>query len=113
VTDTPDRLASPEPSREPFVRRHRAVVGFGFAVCAAALTVVWIFVVPPEASVGGVLGAVVRLGHPLTWFLLSIVGLLHATDRAPRLKASLAYSSLASYAVFMIALVTAPYGAPS
>ena len=88
-------------------------VGFGFALFAAALTVVWLFVVPPEAGVGGFLGAVVRFGHPLTWFLLTLVGLLHATDRAPRLKATLAYGSLASYAAFMIALVTAPDGAPS
>ncbi|PKI93161.1 hypothetical protein CW368_02460 [Actinomycetales bacterium SN12] len=84
------------------------MLGAGGAVFAAALAVVWAFVVPEQAGTAtGAREIAIRWGHPVCWALLAVVGILIAMDAPRRLRDTVAVVAAASYAAFLIALLTA------
>ena len=97
-----------EGSRQGWARRHHRMLGIVGAVIAAALAVVWVFVVPEQAeSATGVREAAIRWGHPVCWALLAVVGVLVAVDAPRRLRDGVAVLAAVSYAAFLLALLTA------
>lgn len=97
--------AAADPS-VPWYLRHRRAVGLAGAVLAAVLTVVWVVVVPDKAEeTTGLQSWAVRLGHPLTWALLTVFGLGFAAGAPRRVLDVLAWAALGCYAVFLLATV--------
>ncbi|MGA8047982.1 MAG: hypothetical protein WCA30_17110 [Dermatophilaceae bacterium] len=91
--------AAPRPTRR------QGTIGLVGAAAAAALTVVWLVVVPEKADeVGGVQAALIRYGHPACWALLAGAGVAYATGR-PHTSRVLGYAALACYAAFILAFV--------
>ncbi|MDT0166747.1 hypothetical protein Q9R32_14425 [Actinotalea sp. AC32] len=85
-------------------RRRLGVVGAVVATGAAAL---WTVVVPERAETAtGLREAAIRYGHPVCWGLLAVVGLLVALDAPRRARDAVAYAAGASYAAFLLALLT-------
>ena len=88
------------------VERHRTLVGITAAVVCAVLAVVWAVVVPEQAEQASPLrSAVIRLGHPLCWGLLSVTGVLFAARAPRRWVGTAAYAALAAYGAFVLALL--------
>jgi hypothetical protein len=86
--------------------RHRRLVGLAGAVTAAGMAALWIVVVPDKAAESdGLQSLTIRLGHPLSWALLSSLGLAVAADAPRRVREAMAWSGLAAYAAFLLALL--------
>lgn len=93
-------------ARAPWHRRHRRLVGVGSAVVAAGMTALWVAVVPDKAAeTEGLQSWALRYGHPASWALLTGAALTFAADGPRRVREALAWSALAAYAVFVLALV--------
>lgn len=83
----------------------RQLLGWGGAVLAGAMAVLWSFVVPEKAgTTDGVQSLLIRYGHPATWAALAVLGVLVALDVAPRARTLVGAVSLACYAGFLLAL---------
>lgn len=84
-------------------RRTLALAG---AVVAAGLSALWVAVVPDRAdTTTGLQASAIRWGHPGAWALLAALGLAVAADAPTRLRDVLAWSALACYAAFVVALL--------
>lgn len=84
----------------------RQLLGWGGAVLAGAMAVLWSFVVPEKAgTTDGVQSLLIRHGHPATWSALAVLGVLVALDAPPRARTLVGAVSLACYAGFLLALV--------
>lgn len=91
-----------------WLQRHHRVLGVVGAVFAAAMTVLWLVVVPAEAeTASGVQEFLIRYGHPAAWALLAVLGVLIAADAPRRLRDAVAYASLVAYLAFLGALLLA------
>ncbi|WP_131106238.1 hypothetical protein [Ornithinimicrobium sufpigmenti] len=87
-------------------RSRRRTLGLVGAVAAAGMTALWVVVVPEKASTtDGLQSAAIRLGHPLSWALLSAVGLAVAAGAPKDLRDGLAWAALAAYGAFLLALL--------
>lgn len=85
--------------------RRRVILGLGGALAAAGMTALWLVVVPDKAdTTDGLQSAAIRYGHPGTWALLCLLGMLVAADAPPRARTVVGGLSLASYAAFLAAL---------
>lgn len=94
------------PGRPAWHHRHRRLVGFGGAAVAAGLSALWVVVVPDKAGASeGLQSLTIRFGHPLSWALLSVLGLAVAAGAPRRVRDALAWSALAAYLAFLVALV--------
>lgn len=94
---------TPRPARW---RRRRRRLGLLGAVAAAGMAALWVVVVPEKAATTeGLHAAVIRLGHPLSWALLSTVGLAVAAGAPKLLRDGLAWAALVAYAAFLVALL--------
>lgn len=92
--------------RPPWHVRHRRLLGLGGAAVAAGMTALWLVVVPDKAATTeGVQSLAIRVGHPLSWALLSALGLSVAAGAPRRVRDALAWSALAAYAGFLVALL--------
>ena len=87
------------------LEKHRRVVGITGAVGATALAGLWLVVVPERAAeASGLRELTIRYGHSLCWGLLAIAAVLHSA-RAPRRYVEVAaWSGLAAYAGFLLAM---------
>lgn len=84
----------------------RVALGVGGAVVASGMAVLWWFVVPEAAdSTGGLQAAAIRYGHPATWALLALLGLLIAVGAPRRMRSVVGALSAACYAAFLAGLV--------
>lgn len=84
----------------------RVALGVGGGVVAAGMAVLWWFVVPDKAdTAGGLHAAAIRYGHPATWSLLALLGVLVATDAPARVRTVVGALSAACYAAFLAGLV--------
>ncbi|GGC14864.1 hypothetical protein [Cellulomonas carbonis] len=87
------------------LRRRR--LGAAGAVVASGAAALWTVVVPERAETAtGLREVAIRYGHPVCWGLLAVVGLLVALDAPKRVRDAVAYAAGASYAAFLLALVT-------
>lgn len=85
-------------------RRPLLAVGAGLA---GAMSVLWFRVVPD--AVDGETGwawLALRLGHGVCWALLAASMVIGVADGPRRLRSGFAWAALASYAAFVLALVT-------
>jgi hypothetical protein len=106
TSTTPSDDGTPTTRARSLLERHRTAVGGAAAVVCAVLAVVWLLVVPEQADQAGPLrAAVIRLGHPLCWGLLSVTGVLFAVGAPRPLVQTVAYAALASYGAFLLALL--------
>lgn len=81
-------------------------MGWGGAVVALAVAVIYFFVVPHEAQESsGVVHAILRYGHSLVWVLLAAAGVAFALAAPKRLIGGLAWTALAVYAIFLVTLL--------
>lgn len=81
-------------------------VALGGAVVASGMAVLWWFVVPEAAdSTGGLQAAAIRYGHPATWALLALLGVLVAVDAPARVRTMVGVLSIACYAAFLAGLL--------
>lgn len=88
-----------------FIARHRTVLGWGGAIAAAVIAVVYFFVLPAEAATStGFARVILHFGHSLVWVLLCGAAISFALRGPKRLTAALAYAALASYAVFLVTM---------
>lgn len=95
-----------DPSHPSRWQKHRRVLGLLGAVAAAGMTVLWVVVVPEKAAATeGLQSAAIRLGHPLSWALLTALGLAVAAGAPKGLRDGLAWAALAAYAAFLLALL--------
>lgn len=102
TTDPP----SPTTDRPAWHRRHRRLLGLLGAAAAAGMSALWVAVVPDKAvATDGLQSLVIRLGHPTSWALLSALGLAVAADAPRPLRDALAWSALAAYLAFLLALL--------
>lgn len=77
-------------------------MGFTGAVIAAALAVLWTFVVPAKAAAAtGWQEIAIRWGHPLCWALLAAVGVMFAVDGPPQIRNALAQAAALAYVAFL------------
>lgn len=85
--------------------RYRRVIGIIAVSLCVTMTVLWIVVVPDQAhNSSGIRALLLRWGHSLCWFFLSIASGVW-TLRGPRAVVSvLAWCGLASYVGFLAAL---------
>jgi hypothetical protein len=84
-------------------RRTLALAG---SVVAAGLSALWVVVVPDKAeATTGLQALAIRWGHPGSWALLAVLGAAVAADAPVRLRSALAWSALACYAAFVVALL--------
>lgn len=91
-----------------YVYNHRKVIGLLCAVISIVVAIVYLIIVPEEASnAHGVQRLVLTYGHSLCWVFLAGASALWALERSLRLSALLAYAGLAVYVAFMIALLAA------
>lgn len=87
-------------------RRHRRALGLAGAVAAAGMSALWVAVVPDKAdSTTGLQSLAIRLGHPASWALLSALGLAVAAGAPKLVRDALAWSALAAYLAFLLALL--------
>ena len=88
------------------VLRHRRLVGGVAGGTAAVLAALWLFVVPQKADeVAGIQRALIQYGHSLCWVLLSAAAFLYAAQAPRRFIETAAWSALAAYIAFLLALV--------
>jgi len=101
------RTPPSEPAAErSWVARHRVALGLAGAVAAGGMAVLWSVVVPERAeTTAGWRSAAIRYGHPATWALLSLLGVLVAAGAPRRLRSVVGAMSIASYAAFLAAMV--------
>ncbi|HSF99430.1 MAG TPA: hypothetical protein VLA55_12115 [Ornithinibacter sp.] len=86
---------------------HRRPLLAAGAGLAAAMSVLWFRVLPD--AVDGATGwawLALRLGHGVCWALLAASMVVGVANGPRRLRAGLAWGALASYAAFVLALVT-------
>lgn len=96
---------STEEAPERWWHRHRVAVGLTAAAVATSLALTWLVVVPSEASEAtGLQLWVLQYAHSLCWVLIAIAAVGYAV-RAPRILIDgAAWSALAAYAAFLLAL---------
>lgn len=86
--------------------RRLRLVGLVGAAAAAAMTALWVAVVPDKAvATDGLQSLIIRFGHPTSWALLSALGLAVAGGAPRPLRDALAWSALAAYLAFLLALL--------
>lgn len=102
---TAPAAVDPSPTGQPaWHLRHRRLVGLAGAVTAAGMAALWVVVVPDKAAGSdGLQSLTIRFGHPLSWALLSALGLAVAAGAPRRVREGLAWSALAAYAAFLVA----------
>jgi len=91
---------------------HRVPLGIAGSVVSLGIAVIYLVVVPEEATrAEGVVELVLRFGHSLCWLLLAIAGAAWAA-RAPRpLVVWSARGALAAYLAFLVTLLVVRAGA--
>lgn len=102
---TPSTSPGPRSSLDLLVQRHRGAVGGAASLCAAALAVTWLVVVPEKAGqVGPVQSWLLQYAHSLCWALLAL-GAGGWAARAPHMSTRwAARGALAAYVAFLTAL---------
>ena len=106
LPERPRSTDAPSPADPLPPWRRRRVLGLVGVVVAAGLTVVWLFVVPEQADqTHGLQAAAIRWGHPATWALLALFGVLVALDAPKPIRDTVAWASLACYAAFWAGLL--------
>ncbi|MEW1982973.1 hypothetical protein [Pseudarthrobacter oxydans] len=66
------------------------------------MAVVWTVIVPDKAAqTSGVQELAIRWGHPASWALLAVVGVLVALDAPKRARDGIAITAAACYAAFL------------
>lgn len=89
----------------PAVKR-RAALGIAGALLAGGMAVAWTVVVPDKAAATeGLQSAAIRYGHPATWALLSLLGVLVAANAPHRIRGIVGGMSIAAYAGFLLAMM--------
>lgn len=97
-------MTSPDAPQKTTSRQRR--LGFAGAVVAAAMTGLWLLVVPDKAeSAAGLQSLALRFGHPAAWALLTAVGLSVATGGLRAVRDGLAWAALGCYGAFVAALL--------
>lgn len=95
-------VAAADPAA-PWYLRHRRAVSLTGAAVTAALTEVWVVVVPDKTDgTTGLQSWAVRLAHPLTWALLTAFRVSFATGAPKRMLNVLAWTALGCYAVSLL-----------
>ena len=85
-------------------RRPALAAGAGLA---AAMSVLWFRVVPDAVDdATGWAWFALRFGHAVCWGLLAASMVIGVADGPRRLRSGLAWTALAAYAAFVVALVT-------
>lgn len=99
--------ASPTSTTSPaWHHRHRRPLGLVGAAAGIGMTALWVMVVPDKAqATEGLQSLAIRYGHPLSWALLSALGLAVAAGAPARVRDGLAWSALAAYLAFVLALL--------
>lgn len=94
------------PGRPAWHHRHRRLLGLVGAAVAAGTAALWVVVVPDRAeTTEGLQSLAIRFGHPISWALLSALGLAVAAGAPRRVRDALAWSALAAYLAFLLALL--------
>lgn len=89
-----------------WARDHRRTVGLLGAVAAAGMTALWVVVVPDRAAeTSGPRSWAITWGHPASWACLAAAGVAVALDAPRRATTTLAWTALACYAAFLLALL--------
>ena len=89
-----------------WVATHQRTLGVIGGIACLGLAVVWLVVVPDEASgATGLREALLRYGHSVVWLLLGLSALLFATGGPRRSVEWTATAALAVYIAFVVALV--------
>lgn len=95
-----------DPDGPPQAASRQRRLGFAGAVVAAAMTGLWLLVVPDKAvSTAGLQSLAIRFGHPAAWALLAAFGLSVATGGSRAVRDGLAWAALACYGAFLAALL--------
>lgn len=82
------------------------LLGLLGAAVAAVMTLVWTLVVPEQAErADGTRELALRLGHPMAWAALSVLGLAVALDARPGVRTAAGTVAATCYAAFVLALV--------
>lgn len=85
---------------------HRRPVLAAGAGLAGAMSVIWFRVVPDAVDdATGWAWLALRLGHGVCWALLAASMIIGVADGPRRLRSGLAWTALAAYAAFVVALV--------
>lgn len=85
-----------------YLEKHRKIIGLAAALIACAIAVLYIWLVPNEAShASGIQKIVLVYGHSLCWFLLSTASVLWATKKRSRWLGILMYTALATYITYI------------
>lgn len=99
------RPGSPGRLREG-AREHRVPLGFAAAATALALAALWLLAVPEKASeTAGAQRFLLRYAHSLCWALLAVTAGAWAVRAPRRVVTTAAWSALAAYAAFLLAVL--------
>lgn len=104
-SESTGQVLSTKQPPERWWHRHRVAVGLTAAAVATALALTWLVVVPSEASEAtGLQLWMLQYAHSLCWALIALAATGFAL-RAPRILIDgAAWSALAVYAAFLLAL---------
>jgi hypothetical protein len=90
----------------PFFHRHERTITLLFACVAFAVSALYIWIVPFEASsVSGVTKLILMYGHSVCWSLLGFASLTWVLLKSKRFALACVYLALACYAVFIATLL--------
>lgn len=90
-----------------FIAAHRKVLGLIAAVIALGVAALYLVIVPEQSeNTTGFVKLVLLYGHSLCWLLLAGAFATWALNGPRRIYATLAYSALAVYGIFMLTFVT-------
>lgn len=85
-----------------YLKKHHRTLGLLCALIAFVVAIIYLEVVPEEASSAGWIQKIILVyGHSLCWFLLSGASIIWSIKRKNRWSVYLAYTALAVYVIFI------------
>ena len=89
-----------------YLEKHHKLFGIGGGIIAFVVAVIYLKVIPEEASsASGLQKIILSYGHSLCWILLSGASSLWAITGKNDLSKILAYMALGTYIIFMSTLL--------
>ncbi|OGL22436.1 hypothetical protein A2707_03880 [Candidatus Saccharibacteria bacterium RIFCSPHIGHO2_01_FULL_45_15] len=85
-----------------YLEKHHRIFGLLCALIAFVIAVIYLEVVPEEASNADLIQKIIlAYGHSLCWFLLSGASMVWSIKRKNQWSVYLAYAALAVYVIFI------------